>query len=60
MRILKHADTDKVRKLATPRTTTSISDGQQAQIRAMKNAGYTNAEIADRLKISTSTVSKYL
>ena len=30
------------------------------KIKAMRNCGYTNSEIANELKISVSTVSKYL
>lgn len=57
--ILKYANSDKVRQYATPRATRELSDAKQAQIKAMKTSGYTNAEIAARLNISSSTVSKY-
>lgn len=58
-RIMKYADMEKVRQYAMPRQTTTISEAKQNQIRAMKNSGYTNAEIADHLGLSTTTVSKY-
>lgn len=58
--ILNHTDSDLIRQLATPRTRTDLSEAKISQISAMKASGYTNAEIAERLGISTSTVSKYL
>lgn len=57
--ILRFADTDQVRAYATPRTTTALSTGKQARIKAMRASGYTNSEIAQALGISASTVSKY-
>lgn len=57
--ILRFADIDQVRAYATPRATTTLSSGKQARIRAMRASGYTNAEIAAALGISSSTVSKY-
>lgn len=58
--ILTHTDTDKIKAYATPRKTTNeLSSAKQNQIKAMKASGYTNAEIAERLNISKSTVSKY-
>lgn len=60
MEILRYADTDRVRQLATPRANKGLTDTQIAMIKSMSNAGYTNQQIADRLNISTSTVSKNL
>ena len=63
MEILNNADEDKVRALATPRSTARpISPAMQASIRAMANRpnGPTQAEIAAQLGISTSTVSSIL
>lgn len=57
--ILRYADSDRVKELATPRDTT-ISQARISRIKAMSNAGFTASEIADRLGISSSTVSKYL
>lgn len=59
-KILRFADQDQVRSYATPRSTTSLSTGKQARIRAMRNSGYTTSQIAAALGISTSTVSKYM
>ena len=58
-KILRFADQDQVRSYATPRSTTSLSTGKQARIRAMRNSGYTTSQIAAALGISTSTVTKY-
>lgn len=58
--ILDNTDIDKVKQRATPRSTTSISPVKLSMIKARAANGYTIAEIADSLGISTSTVSKYL
>lgn len=58
--ILKYSDEKVVRDYATPKTRTTLSDAKIAAIQARKASGYTNAEIADQLGVSASTVSKYL
>lgn len=58
--ILKFTDTDAIRKRATPKASNELSDVKVARIKAMKASGYTNAEIAARVGVSSSTVSKYL
>ena len=58
-RILDNTDVDVLREYATPRTSLTLSPAKINQIHAMR-ASYTVAEIADKLGISTSTVSKYL
>lgn len=58
--IFKYADSDRVRSLATPRGNGSLTSAQISRIRSYQARGYTNAEIAKSLGISTSTVSKYL
>ena len=58
--ILRFADGEQVRAYATPRTTTTISTGKQARIKAMANSGYTTSEIASALGVSNSTVRKYM
>lgn len=57
--ILDNTDIDKLRERATPRVTTQLSQAKVNQIKAM-NASYTIQEIADKLGISSATVSKYL
>ena len=58
-KILNNADVDSLRERATPRTTTALSQAKANRIKAM-SASYTIAQIAEKLGISTSTVSKYL
>lgn len=56
-RILQHADPDRVRQLATPRASTDLSNAKVNMINSMRKSGYTNAEIAARLDISTTAVN---
>ena len=58
--ILRYADDDRVRQLATPKATTQFSSAKVNKIKQMQNSGYTLAEIAASMGCSTSTVSKYL
>lgn len=58
--ILRYADSDKVREYATPKATTTLSTARINKMKSMQASGYTLAEIADALGISSSTVSKYL
>lgn len=58
--ILNNTNTDAIRQRATPRATTQLSTAKQNRISALRTSGYTTAEIAEALGISTSTVSKYL
>lgn len=57
--IIKYVDSDQLRQLATPRATSELSTAKQNKIQAMKNSGYTNAEIAKALGVSSTTVTKY-
>ena len=59
-KILDNTDIDSIRERATPRTTISLSSAKINKIKSMNISGYTIAEIADALNVSTSTVSKYL
>ena len=58
--ILRYADADKIRERSMPRTTTQLSTAKQNKIETMNASGYTIAQIAETLGVSTSTVSKYL
>lgn len=58
--ILDSADIDNLRQRATPRANNELSSGKIALIKARAASGYTNAQIAESLGISASTVSKYL
>ncbi|MGN1097889.1 MAG: helix-turn-helix transcriptional regulator, partial [Clostridia bacterium] len=59
-KIINHVDIDELKQRATPRTTTKLSTAKINKISRMSACGYTTAEIAKALGISTSTVSKYL
>ena len=59
-RILSNTDVDSLRERATPRTKVNLSTAKVNQIKNLKNNGYTLSEIAAKLNVSTSTVSKYL
>lgn len=57
-KILDNADMDKVKQLATPKSSNKVNTQTISRIKALKANGYTNAEIANKLGISTSTVIK--
>lgn len=58
--ILRYADMDEVRKLATPKSSTQLSQAKINRIKSMQSLGYTISEIADAIGVSTSTVSGYI
>ena len=58
-RILNNSDADSLRQKAMPKQSKAITNATANRIKAM-SASYTIAQIADKLGISTSTVSKYL
>lgn len=58
-RILKYADGDRVRELATPRQTKTLSDAKIASIQSKIKMGYTAEQIAKQMGISVSAVYKY-
>jgi predicted transcriptional regulator len=58
--IIDNVDMDSLRQRATPRATTTLSGAKQAKIASMSASGYSTAEIAEALGVSTSTVSNYL
>ena len=58
--IINNVDIDDLRQRATPRTTTSLSTAKINRIASMNASGYSTAEIANALGVSTTTVSNYL
>lgn len=58
--LFKYTDLTSLRERATPRTNGTLSDARIGKIKAMAASGHTNAEIAEALGVSTSTISKYL
>ena len=59
-KILNNTDMDKVRQYATPKATNTLSSAKQSRIKSLAASGHSQAEIADLLGISASTVNKYL
>ena len=60
MQILNNTNIDALRQRATPRSTTTLSNAKIDRISALRASGYSTAEIASALGVSSSTVSKYL
>lgn len=58
--ILRYTDSDDLKQRAMPKTANSLSVAKQNKLKAMQASGYTIAEIADSLGVSSSTVSKYI
>lgn len=58
--IFRFMDPDSLKQRALPKTTTTLSSAKVGKIEAMSKSGYTIAQIAESLGVSTSTVSKYL
>lgn len=57
--IIDGADIDKVKQRAMPRDQRGLTPTQQSRIRALAAAGFTQREIADKMGVSTTTVSQY-
>lgn len=60
VQIINKVDTDSLRQRATPRATTALSQAKMNKIQSMRNSGYTIAEIAKALGVSSSTITKQL
>ena len=59
--ILKYTDTDAVRQRATPRNSTRVmTSTSTARAKQLIRNGYTQAEVADALGVSVSTLNKAL
>ena len=59
-KILNNTNIDTLRQRATPKATSSLSSAQVSRIKALSASNYTLNEIANKLGVSTSIVSKYL
>ncbi|MBP5700001.1 MAG: TetR family transcriptional regulator [Methanobrevibacter sp.] len=58
--ILKNADSDKIKKLASPQVNSNaLPKTKQNLIKSMATSGFTLEEIAERLGVSKATVFKY-
>ena len=58
--ILTHADQDKLYERALPKTKNKVNQSKINRMKAMKASGYTQAEIAEALGVSASTVNEYV
>lgn len=56
--ILTNSDLEKVKALATPRTKLAMTSAKTARAQSMAAAGYTQAEIADALGVSLTTLKE--
>ena len=51
---------DKIRSYAMPKTSIALPNSKVSRIKAMSSSGATNAQIAEALGVSPSTIAKYL
>ena len=58
--ILQNSDPDKLRQLSMPKKSNKLSTAQISRIRNLDNNNFTISEIAQKMGLSTSTVSAYL
>lgn len=59
-KILDNTDLDEVKRLATPRATTSVSPAKMSRARSMRASGVPQADIADALGVPVSTLNDAL
>jgi len=57
-KILKYADSDKVRQYATPKDAVALTTGQKARIRAALDSGKSAALLAEQYNVSVSTINQ--
>ena len=57
--LFKRMDSAELKKLATPVQKKELSKATKDKIKSLSSNGYTNAEIAEYLGLSTDTVGKY-
>jgi len=60
LQIINNTNLDKLKRLATPKTNTSLTPTKLSRAKSMMSAGYTQSEIADALGVSTSLLSKFI
>lgn len=58
--ILRHADIDEVKKLATPRKNLVMTEVKMRRAKAMLASGYSQSEVADALGVALSTLKSNL
>jgi len=60
MQIMRYARKEEITARALPKTSNTLSQAQINKAKSMRASGYTNAEIAEAIGCSTSTISKQL
>ena len=60
IKILNNSDPDVLRERAMPKASNALSSAQVARIKSMSNSNFTLGQIAEKMNLPTSTVSKYL
>ena len=58
--ILNNTDLDRIKQLATPRSSSTLTSAKQSKAKLMLSTGYTQSEVADALGVSTSTISNLI
>ena len=58
--ILKYMDDEELKERAMPKPKTVLNEAKQAKVKQMRLSGYTIAEIAESIGVSTGTISKYI
>lgn len=58
--IVQNSDLDVLKQLAMPREMRGVTPAQESRIRVLESRGYTLAEIADAVGVSTSTITNVL
>ena len=58
--MLKYTNGDELKQRALPKSRTTLSQAKVNKIKSMTASGFTNAEIAEALNVSTSTVADYI
>jgi hypothetical protein len=58
--ILNNTDMDRIKQLATPKASPVMTKAVSARAESMLKAGYNQAEVAEALGISTSTLNSYI
>ena len=59
-KIFKYADMDDIRARAMPRQKNGLTPAKEAKLKAMRASGFSNAEIAESLGVSRTTVTNYI
>lgn len=58
--IVQNSDLDVLKQLAMPREMRGVTPAQESRIKVLESRGYTLAEIADAVGVSTSTITNVL